>query len=94
MAPTATFDDLAPAANARLRVERLLTHFRRFLSPDDDKILSLEERLATLQPERLPALLPERLPALLPERIAALVPERLATFQNQRTQAASKVRTG
>ena len=53
MATTAHSDDLNPAAIARLRVERLLNHFRRFLAPDDDKILSLEERLATLQTERL-----------------------------------------
>lgn len=49
MVTTATFDDLNPAAMARLRVERLLNHFRRFLAPDDDKILSLEERLVALQ---------------------------------------------
>ncbi len=53
MATTALLDDLNPAATARLRVERLLTHFRRFLAPDDAKILSLEERLAALQTERL-----------------------------------------
>lgn len=48
MAPTSPQDDLNPAAIARHRVERLLAHFRRFLAPDDDKILSLEHRLATL----------------------------------------------
>ena len=43
MATTALLDDLNPASIARLRVERLLTHFRRFLAPDD----------ATLRTERL-----------------------------------------
>ena len=52
MAPTALPDDLNPAAIARQRIERLLNHFRRFLAPDDDKILSLEERLATLSAQQ------------------------------------------
>lgn len=42
-------DELPPSVMASVRVERLLTHFRRFLAPDDDRILSLEERLAALQ---------------------------------------------
>lgn len=45
-------DELAPSALARLRVERLLAHFRRFLAPDDEKILTLEERLAVLSERR------------------------------------------
>ena len=61
MATTALLDDLNPAAIARHRVERLLNHFRRFLAPDDDKILSLEERLMTLHAERLVTLHAERL---------------------------------
>ena len=52
MVSPATADDLNPTATARLRVERLLNHFRRFLAPDDDKILSLEERLATLSAQQ------------------------------------------
>lgn len=36
------------SAIAKHRVERLLSHFRRFLAPDDENILKLEERLSLL----------------------------------------------
>ena len=34
-------DDLSPSAIASQRVQRLLSHFRRFLAPDDKIIVGL-----------------------------------------------------
>lgn len=47
-----SLEDHSQSAIARARVERLLLHFRRFLAPNDEKILSLEERLAALLQDR------------------------------------------